>query len=174
MSDLAHDVAAILRDVPDFPKPGILFKDITPLLGDPALFGRVVAWMAEIGRAAGVTKVVALDARGFLFGGALVEALGVGLVPVRKAGKLPWKSVKVSYSLEYGEAELELHADAILPGERVMVVDDLLATGGTAAAAIELVERLGGEVAAAVFVVELGFLGGAEKVRAPVSSLLRL
>ncbi|MBN2798772.1 MAG: adenine phosphoribosyltransferase [Deltaproteobacteria bacterium] len=174
MTDLSTAVGAALRDVPDFPKPGIVFKDITPLLADPELFGRVIAWMAALGRAAGVTKVVALDARGFLFGGALVTELGVGLVPVRKAGKLPSESIKVSYALEYGEAEVELHVDAIAPGERVMVVDDVLATGGTAGAAIALVRALGGEVALAVFVIELGFLEGADLLGVPVESLVVL
>ena len=170
--DLVDAVRATIRDVPDFPKPGILFKDIAPVLGDPELFPRVVDWMADAFRAAGVQKIMALDARGFLFAGAMVESLGAGLVPVRKAGKLPYDTVGVSYALEYGEAAVEVHVDALIPGERVLVVDDLLATGGTAAAAIELARKLGGEVVGCVFLVELGSLKGRDRLTVPVRSLV--
>lgn len=149
-----------VRDVPDFPKPGIIFKDITPILGDAALLREVVSALAEATRPFGVTKIVGIESRGFIFGAAVAVALGVGFVPVRKKGKLPWTCEAVSYALEYGEATVEIHKDAIAPGERVVVIDDLLATGGTAAAAIELVRRLGGGVAEVLFVIELSFLEG--------------
>ena len=149
-----------VRDVPDFPKPGIIFKDITPVLGDAALLREVVSTLSEATRALGVTKIVGIESRGFIFGAAVAVALGVGFVPVRKKGKLPWTCEAVSYALEYGEATVEIHKDAVGQGERVVVIDDLLATGGTAAAAIELVRRLGGEVVETQFVIELGFLGG--------------
>ncbi len=171
MSDLAADVSATIRDVPDFPKPGILFKDITPVLLDPQLFARVCDWFGQ-GWAGKIDKIVALDARGFLFGTPLVERLDVGVVLVRKKGKLPWETVGVSYDLEYGSAEIELHTDAIQPGERCLVVDDLLATGGTAAATVDLVRKLGGEVVECAFLVELGFLQGRSKLDAPCRSLI--
>jgi adenine phosphoribosyltransferase len=149
-----------IRDVPDFPKPGIVFKDITPILLDPDLFrdsvGALADWVA--GREA--TKVLGVDARGFLFAGAVADRLGLGLVPARKPGKLPHTTVRESYDLEYGVNALELHTDALQPGERVVVVDDLLATGGTVRAASRLVEVLGGTVAGLAFVIELGFLNG--------------
>ena len=149
-----------IRDVPDFPKPGILFKDITTVLLDPELFRETVTALADYTAARGAHKVVGVDARGFLFAGAVADRLGIGLVPARKPGKLPADRVSESYALEYGTNALELHRDAIARGERVVVVDDLLATGGTILAAIRLVEALGGVVAGLAFVVELGFLGG--------------
>lgn len=172
MSSLESDVRAAMRDVPDFPKPGILFKDITPILGDPELFGRVIDWMA---RAApeGIDKIVGMESRGFIFGSALVGPLGAGFVPARKLGKLPYETTRVDYALEYGTASLEVHIDAVQPGERVLVVDDLLATGGTAAATVDLIRRLGGEVVACCFLVELGFLPGRAKLGdVPVLSLV--
>jgi adenine phosphoribosyltransferase len=164
MGELVNDVKAAIRDVPDFPKPGILFKDITPVLADASLFKRVTRWFADQIRFDGVQTIVAIESRGFLFGAPLVEELGAGLAPARKAGKLPYECVSVSYALEYGEATLQMHVDAITPGARVVILDDLLATGGTAEATVELVRKLGGEVVAMLFVVELGFLGGRERL----------
>jgi adenine phosphoribosyltransferase len=162
-----------IRDVPDFPKPGILFKDITPVLGDPELLRMVIDGFVESARPLGVDKVVGIESRGFIFGTPLAAALGVGFVPVRKRGKLPWKCESVSYALEYGEATIEMHSDAIQPGERVVLIDDLLATGGTAAAAVSLVRRLGGEVLEAQFLIELSFLSGREAlVGVPLRSML--
>ena len=149
-----------IRDVPDFPKPGILFKDITPILGDGALLRLAVDGYIAAARAAGAEKIVGIDARGFIFGAAAAYEMGIGFVPVRKKGKLPYRCDFESYSLEYGEAVVEMHVDAVKPGERVVLMDDLLATGGTAGAAIKLIERIGGKVVAAVFLIELGFLGG--------------
>jgi adenine phosphoribosyltransferase len=149
-----------IRDIPDFPKPGIVFKDITPLLLDPGLFrdciGALADWVAE--REA--SKVLGVDARGFLFAGPVADRLGLGLVPARKPGKLPYSTVSASYDLEYGINTLELHTDAVQPGERIAIVDDLLATGGTVEAALRLVEDLGGSVVGLAFVIELGFLNG--------------
>ncbi|MEA3212826.1 MAG: adenine phosphoribosyltransferase [Chthoniobacter sp.] len=162
-----------IRDVPDFPKPGILFKDITPVLADGALFRLAVAWFVEAARAVRPDKIAGIDARGFIFGGAVAHELGLGFVPVRKKGKLPWQCQSATYSLEYGEAAVEVHIDAVNPGERVVIVDDLLATGGTASAAIQLVRLLGGEVVQALFMVELGFLSGRLKLDStPVDALL--
>jgi len=153
------DLSKYLRDVPDFPKPGILFKDITPLLATPAAMVEAIARLAklDVGR---VDRVAAIESRGFLFGAPLAVKLGVGFVPIRKPGKLPWKTRRVEYSLEYGKDAVEMHQDAIGKGERVLLVDDLLATGGTMGAACQLVEQAGGVVAACAFVVELCFLPG--------------
>ena len=153
-----------MRDVPDFPKPGIVFKDITPILSDAALFRDSIDAFVELAAGLKVDKVVGIDARGFIFGGAVAIRLGAGFIPMRKRGKLPWTTEATSYALEYGEAVLEVHRDAILPGENVLLVDDLLATGGTSAAAIELVHRLGGTVVGTHFLVELSFLGGRAKL----------
>lgn len=153
-----------IRDVPDFPKPGIVFKDITPVLMDQPLFLRVIDGMAAAWKDEPVHKIAAIESRGFLFGAPLAHALGVGLVLVRKAGKLPYTTIKQSYALEYGEATLELHTDAVRPGERVLIVDDLLATGGTADAAAKLIERQGGKVVGFHFVIDLAFLKGAERL----------
>ena len=149
-----------IRDVPDFPKQGIVFKDITPILVDAALLRLAVDGYAEAARAAGAEKIVGIDARGFIFGAAAACQLGLGFVPVRKKGKLPYRCESAAYSLEYGEAVLEMHVDAVKPGERVVLMDDLLATGGTAGAAVSLIERVGGRVVSAVFLIELGFLSG--------------
>ncbi len=172
MADLVTDVAASIRDIPDFPKPGILFKDITPVLADSKLFPRVLNWFAEKYRGQGIDRIVGIESRGFILGAALVEALDAGFVPARKAGKLPFETVSVSYDLEYGSATLQMHVDAIQKGQRVLIVDDLLATGGTAAATVDLVRRLGGEVVATTFMVELGFLNGRKRLDVPVSSLM--
>ena len=157
-------VRSAIRDIPDFPKPGILFKDITPVLSDPALFGAVVRAFADRLRGLNVGKIAAIESRGFLFGAAVAHALGVGLVPVRKKGKLPYRTVEQSYELEYGTATLEIHEDAFRAGERVVVMDDLLATGGTARAAAALVEKLGANVVELDFLVELAFLKGRDKL----------
>jgi adenine phosphoribosyltransferase len=167
---LAADVSARIRDIPDFPKPGILFKDITPMLADPPLFGRVLDWLAADWGP--VDLVVGIESRGFIFGAGLVERMNAGLVLARKAGKLPWATVAVDYGLEYGAACLEMHTDAIHPGQKVLIVDDLLATGGTAAAAVDLVRRLGGQVVGFGFVIELGFLDGRSRLDVPVRSLV--
>lgn len=152
---------ALIRDVPDFPSPGVLFKDITPLLGDPGAFAVIIDRLAEhfVGRH--VDKVVGIESRGFIVAAPVAERLGAGFVPVRKPGKLPWETEAEDYELEYGTDRLEVHRDAIAPGERVAIVDDVIATGGTAAATARLVERLGGEVVGLGFVIELAFLDGA-------------
>ena len=154
------DLRAYIRDVPDFPEPGIVFKDITPLLLEPRAFDHAVRALADHARRLDVQLIVAAEARGFIFGGALAHALGVGFVPARKPGKLPLETVSVEYGLEYGVDQLQLHADALTGGTRVLVHDDVLATGGTAAAKVKLVEQLGGEVVGCAFVVELAFLEG--------------
>jgi adenine phosphoribosyltransferase len=151
-----------IRDIPDFPKAGIVFKDITPLLLHPAAFDHAVGLLAEHARPLGVDLIVAAEARGFIFGGALARELGVGFVPARKPGKLPHETVSIEYGLEYGVDQLHVHADALTGGTRVLVHDDLLATGGTAKAKAELVEQLGGRVVGCAFVVELAFLSGRE------------
>ena len=163
-----------IRDVPDFPKPGILFKDITPVLADPEVFCIALDAMQETVADQKIDKIIGIDARGFIFGAALADRMKAGFVPLRKKGKLPYKSHEVSYSLEYGEATIEIHEDAVEPGERVYLVDDLLATGGTAAAAIDLIGRLKGDLVAVSFLVELAFLNGREKMKtsAPVHSIL--
>ncbi len=157
---------SLLRDVPDFPKPGILFKDITPLLADPRGLHITLDLLAQRFVGEQIDVVVAVESRGFIFGGALAARLNASFVPVRKPGKLPWKTESVAYALEYGEATLHMHVDSIKPGARVVVVDDLLATGGTANAAAELERRQGGVVAGFAFVVELDFLGGRTKLLA--------
>jgi len=155
---------ALIRDVPDFPQPGILFKDLTPMLGEPLAFRAVIDALVSRVRDRGFQRIVAIESRGFLFGAALADRLGLGLAPVRKLGKLPYKTDRVEYALEYGTGTLEAHVDAIRAGEKVVVVDDLLATGGTAAATRRLVERQKGTVGAFLFVVELLALRGREKL----------
>ncbi len=154
------DLRAFVRDIPDFPKPGIVFKDITPLLLDPGALDAAVSGLARLTRSLDVDIVVAAEARGFILGGALARELGAGFVPARKPGKLPHTTVASEYELEYGIDALEVHADALAGGAKVLVHDDLLATGGTASALCDLVTRLGGQVAACVFLVELKFLTG--------------
>lgn len=162
-----------IRDIPDFPKKGILFRDITPLLGDPKALRTTLDLLEERYRDEQLDRIVAVESRGFIFGCALADRLGIGFAPVRKPGKLPWKTVSVSYDLEYGSDTVEMHSDALEKGERVLLVDDLLATGGTAAATCELVERIGGKVVGAAFVVELLALKGREKIpNVPVFSLV--
>jgi len=163
-----------IRDVPDFPKPGIVFKDITPVLMDQPLFLRVIDGMAERWREEPVHKIAAIESRGFIFGAPLAHELKAGLVLIRKAGKLPYETIKQSYALEYGEATLELHVDAVHKGERVLIVDDLLATGGTADAAAKLIERQGGIVVGFEFVIDLTFLKGSQRLGADkVKSLVQ-
>lgn len=153
-----------IRDIPDFPKPGILFKDITPLVKDPATLRLAVHQLLHPFLGRNITAVAGMEARGFIFGSLVAWEMGVGFVPLRKPGKLPYDVQSVSYDLEYGSAALEAHSDALSPDDRVLLIDDLLATGGTAKASCELVERLGAEVAACAFVVELDFLNGREKL----------
>ncbi len=163
----------VIRDVQDFPKPGILFKDITPVLGDGELFRLAVDSLIGTAGGAKIDKIVGIDARGFIFGAAAALQLGVGFVPVRKKGKLPWETEACAYSLEYGEAEIEVHKDAVHAGERILLIDDLLATGGTAAAAVELLRRLGCDLLGIAFLIELKFLNGRERLKdVPVSALL--
>ncbi len=171
---LAQEVANRIRDVPDFPKPGILFKDITPLLADGPLFERVTDWMVEQYRSQRPTHVIGIESRGFLFGAPVAHRLGAGFVPARKPGKLPWKTERVTYALEYGVDALEIHEDAFGNGDRVLIVDDLLATGGTAKAACTLVEKLGGDLIGVCIVVELAFLKGRERLgKVPARALVR-
>lgn len=151
---------ALIREVPDFPKPGILFYDITTLLKDPGAFRAVIEDLRGAFSNERITKVVGIESRGFIFGGVLAAKLNAGFVPVRRPGKLPADTFEVRYDLEYGSNSLAIHRDAITPGERVLIVDDLLATGGTAEATVNLITQLGGEVAGLGFLVELGFLGG--------------
>src|SRR5437660_7281381 len=153
-----------IRDVPDFPKKGIVFKDITPLLGDRALFRASIDLFLERCRGKAIDKIVGIVARGFLFGSAVAYELGVGFVPIRKRGKLPFRTVVASYSLEYGEAEMEMHIDAINAGEQIVLVDDLLATGGTSAAAAVLIRKAGGRLLEAQFLIELEFLHGRKQL----------
>jgi adenine phosphoribosyltransferase len=159
------DLAAKVRDIPDFPRPGIVFKDIMPLLGDPAALHEAVERLAEFAEPRRPQLVLGAEARGFILGGALAYRLGCGFAAARKPGKLPGNTISVDYDLEYGEDSLELHQDAIAPGTRVLVHDDLLATGGTARGKVDLVERLGGVVVGVAFLVELAFLNGRDRLR---------
>ncbi len=162
-----------IRDVPDFPKPGIIFKDITPLLSNHKAFSATIESLAARYRDAKVDVVVGIEARGFIFGAPLAEKLGCAFVPMRKKGKLPYKTVDISYDLEYGSAAIEMHTDAVSAGQRVLVIDDLLATGGTAGAACELVRGQGGEVVECAFIVELGFLNGRDRIKGvPIYSMV--
>jgi len=156
------DLDAAIRDVPDFPKPGILFKDITPVLGDPDLFKTSLDLLAETAGDTKIDKVVGIDARGFIFAAGVAQILGAGFVPVRKEGKLPWTTRSMAYTLEYGESVVEIHEDAIKPGEKILLVDDLLATGGTAAAAIKLLKALDADIVSVSFLIELAGLNGRE------------
>ena len=160
----AGKLKAAIRDVPDFPKPGIIFKDITPILADPKLFCGAIDILLARHKGKKVNKIAAIDARGFLLGGAMADRLGVGIVPIRKKGKLPYKTYEQSYDLEYGSATLAIHQDAFRKGEEVLLLDDLLATGGTAAASAKLIEQAGGRVVGIDFLVELTFLNGRNKL----------
>lgn len=173
-SDSIDQLRAAVRDVPDFPKPGIIFKDITPILGNGKLFRMAIEAFLEQCRGKQIDKIVGIDARGFLFGSAVAYDLGVGFVPLRKKGRLPYKTESAKYSLEYGEAEMELHVDAIESGEKIVLIDDLLATGGTSASAATLIRKVGGELLEAQFLIELEFLKGRQKLEStPVVSFLK-
>ncbi|MBT9145389.1 adenine phosphoribosyltransferase [candidate division NPL-UPA2 bacterium Unc8] len=154
-----------IRDVPDFPKKGVIFKDITTLLKEGKVFKETINLLAEKLRKKKIDKIVSMEARGFIFGGALAYKLGCGFVPVRKKNKLPWKKINVTYELEYGTDTLEIHQDAITKGENILIVDDVLATGGTVKSVVELVEKLGGRVIACTFLIELAFLHGRDKLK---------
>jgi adenine phosphoribosyltransferase len=160
------DFKTVIRTIPDYPKPGIMFRDITTLLGNPRAFRRAVDEMVQPFAGARLDKIAGIEARGFILGGAIAHQLSIGFVPVRKKGKLPHTVVGEDYALEYGTDRVEIHADAIQPGERVLVVDDLIATGGTAMAAIRLLERVGAKIAGCSFVIDLPEIGGAGRIRA--------
>jgi adenine phosphoribosyltransferase len=168
------DLTNIIRTIPDYPKPGIMFRDITTLLGDARAFRRAVDELVQPFAGTKVDKVAGIEARGFILGGAVAHQLSAGFVPLRKKGKLPHRTIAVEYDLEYGRDCIEMHADALAQGERVMLVDDLIATGGTALAAVDLLRQSGAEIVGAVFVIDLPELGGAERLRAagvPVQAL---
>ena len=173
-SDTVERLRATVRDVPDFPKKGIVFKDITPLLSDSGLFRASIDLFVERCRGREIDKIVGIDARGFLFGSAVAYELGLGFVPIRKRGKLPYRTDTVKYSLEYGDAEVEMHTDAVREGERIVLVDDLLATGGTSAAAAVLIRNTGADLLEAQFLIELEFLQGRKRLEpTPVTSFLK-
>ena len=170
-----NDLKASIRTIPDYPKPGILFRDITTLLGDARAFRRAIDELVQPWAGTKIDKVAGMEARGFILGGAVAHQLSAGFVPIRKKGKLPFTKVSVAYSLEYGIDEMEMHDDAITPGERVILVDDLIATGGTAEGAVKLLKQIGADVVAACFVIDLPELGGAQKIRdlgVPVRTLV--
>jgi adenine phosphoribosyltransferase len=174
VSGIVEKLRAAVRDVPHFPKKGIVFKDITPLLNDPVLFRASIDLFLERCRGKDIDKIVGIDARGFLFGSAVAYELGLGFVPIRKRGKLPYQTDTAKYSLEYGEAEMEMHIDAMTAGQRVVLVDDLLATGGTSAAAAVLIRKTGADLLEAQFLIELEFLQGRKQLEpTPVTSFLR-
>src|SRR5882724_10064933 len=169
----ASDIAAAIRNIPDFPKAGIQFKDITPLLADPRLFSGTIDLMTEHFQPGMVDAVVGIDARGFIFAAAAAMKLGAGFIPIRKKGKLPYQTHEQDYELEYGTATVAVHVDALKPGSRVLLIDDLLATGGTAAAAAALVKTLGAQILEISFLIELSFLPGRQKLKGyPVRSLV--
>jgi adenine phosphoribosyltransferase len=163
---LASDLRDAIRTIPDYPKPGIMFRDITTLLGDARAFRRAVDELVHPYAGTKIDRVAGIEARGFILGGAVAHQLSAGFVPIRKKGKLPHRTVSVAYALEYGSDEIEMHADALVQGERVVLVDDLIATGGTATAAVQLLRSIGAEVVAACFIIDLPDLGGAERLRA--------
>ena len=169
------NLEAFIRDIPDWPKPGVMFKDITPLLADPAAFRACIDALAAPYTGTGITKVLGAEARGFILGGALAYHLGAGFIPARKPGKLPWSTTSAEYALEYGTDTLEMHIDAVTPRDRVLIIDDVLATGGTAAAKAALVSGAGAEVAGFAFLLELDFLHGREKLGdQPITSLMHV
>ena len=174
-TDIEFDLQSSIRSIPDYPKAGIIFRDITTLLGNARAFRRAVDELVQPWAGMKIDKVAGIEARGFIIGGAVAHQVSAGFVPIRKKGKLPHKRVSVAYALEYGEDVIEMHADALLSGERVVLVDDLIATGGTAEAAVELLRQLGANVLAACFVIDLPDLGGAERLRkldVPVRTLI--
>ncbi|MET9499474.1 adenine phosphoribosyltransferase [Streptomyces sp. NPDC006552] len=177
MTDIKDLLLSRIRDVPDYPEPGVMFKDITPLLADPAAFTALTDALAELCVRHGATKVVGLEARGFILGAPVAVRAGLGFIPVRKAGKLPGATLAQRYDLEYGSAEIEVHAEDLSAGDRVMVIDDVLATGGTAEAALHLIRRAGAQVAGVAVLMELGFLPGRDRLEpalrgAPLETLL--
>src|SRR5256714_1901565 len=170
-----HDLKDAIRSIPDYPKPGIVFRDITTLLGNARAFRRAVDELVQPWAGMKIDKVAGIEARGFILGGAVAHQVSAGFVPIRKKGKLPYKRVTIGYSLEYGVDEMEMHEDAVAKGERVILIDDLVATGGTAQAAVRLLRQMGAEVLAACFIIDLPELGGAAKLRAldvPVRTLI--
>ncbi len=176
MPTLASDLEKSIRTIPDYPRPGIIFRDITTLLGNPPAFRRAVDELVQPWTESNIDKVAGIEARGFIIGGAVAHQLSAGFVPIRKRGKLPHETVRIAYSLEYGIDEMEMHRDAVSPGERVVLVDDLIATGGTAEGAVKLLKEIGADVVAAVFVIDLPDLGGSKKLEGlgvPVRTLVR-
>jgi adenine phosphoribosyltransferase len=170
-----NDLKSVIRTIPDYPKPGILFRDITTLLGSPRAFRRAIDELVQPWAGMKIDKVAGIEARGFIIGGAVAHQCSAGFVPIRKKGKLPHTTVRIAYSLEYGIDEMEMHEDAVAPSDRVILVDDLIATGGTAEGAVKLLRRIGAEVLAACFIVDLPELGGADKLRkldVPVRTLV--
>ncbi len=165
-SSLETELVAAIRNIADYPKPGIMFRDITTLLGNPRAFRRAVDELVHPYAGIGIAKVAGIEARGFILGGAMAHQLSTGFVPIRKKGKLPHETVRIAYSLEYGVDEMEMHKDAIAPGEKVILVDDLIATGGTAEAAVNLLRQIGADIVAACFVIDLPDLGGRKKLEA--------
>jgi adenine phosphoribosyltransferase len=161
-----ENLKRLIRAIPDYPKPGIIFRDVTTLFADPQGFKAAIVQMAEPYRAQPVDAVAGIEARGFILGGAIADRLGCGFIPIRKKGKLPWKTIGQEYTLEYGVDAIEIHEDAIKKGQRILIVDDLIATGGTAEAAAKLVRRTGGAIVGAVFIIDLPDLGGAERLKA--------
>jgi adenine phosphoribosyltransferase len=173
--ELEHDLKATVRTIPDYPKPGILFRDITTLLGDARAFRRAVDELVQPWAGSKIDKVAGIEARGFILGGAVAHQVSAGFVPIRKKGKLPHQTVRMAYALEYGTDEMEMHVDAISAGDRIVLVDDLIATGGTAEGAVKLLRQAGAKVVAACFIIDLPDLGGAAKLRAmdvPVRTLM--
>jgi adenine phosphoribosyltransferase len=172
---LENDLKASIRTIPDYPKPGIMFRDITTLLGNPRAFRRAIDELVQPWAGSKIDKIAGIEARGFIIGGAVAHQLSAGFIPIRKKGKLPYKSVSIAYSLEYGLDHMEMHDDAVEKGERVILVDDLIATGGTAEGAVKLLRQMGADVVAACFMVDLPDLGGAQKLRdmsVPVRTLM--
>jgi adenine phosphoribosyltransferase len=172
---MSFDLKDTIRTIPDYPKQGIMFRDITTLLGDARAFRRAIDELVQPFAGTKIDKVAGIEARGFILGGAVAHQLSAGFVPIRKKGKLPYTKVSIAYSLEYGQDEMEMHADAVTPGERVILVDDLIATGGTAEGAAGLLKKIGADVVAACFVIDLPDLGGAKKIKAmgvPVRTLM--
>jgi len=163
--ELEQELNKFIRDIPDFPKPGVIFKDITPLLQSADAFCKAIEWMTEPYLQNPVDYVLGVESRGFVFAAAAAYRLKTGIIPVRKPGKLPWKTLEASYALEYGTDRLQIHQDAIKPGQKVLIVDDVMATGGTAAATAKLVRELGGDIVEACFLIELDFLHGRDKLK---------
>ena len=167
------DLQPFIRDVPNFPKPGIIFKDITPLLGNHVALGYAIDVIAQAFAGKGITKVVGIESRGFIIAPPVALALTAGFVPIRKPGKLPWKAIREAYNLEYGSDSIEIHEDSVMPNDVVLMIDDVLATGGTMEAAVKLVRRVGGNVIGTAFLIDLAFLGGGNRLDSPVFSVLR-